>query len=94
MLMLIVSCSLSSPSHTLNPPFKVDWLMVVATRDEILLVAVEQGSRHGPFTVLLTPTDFAIPTDNQDVTRGAVAGTANGRIFLGSSQVQGADGMF
>jgi len=60
--------------------------MVVATRDEILLVAVEQFTQ-GTFTVRLTPTDFAIPTDNQDVTRGAIAGTASGRIFLGSSQV-------
>jgi hypothetical protein len=60
----------------------VDWLLVVATRDEVLLVAVDQADGN----LRLTPTDFAIPTDNQDVTRGAVAGTATGRIFLGSSQ--------
>ena len=85
-------CCLSSPAKGV---FKdvVDWCLVVATPEEVILCALARsvaqsdashggnGFVHGQGTLRLIPTRYILPTDSIPIL--SVCGTPDGRIFLG-----------
>ncbi|ORY42767.1 nucleoporin-domain-containing protein [Rhizoclosmatium globosum] len=78
---------------------EINYLLVVATPIEIMLVAVAYNEAKGPAALNLYRTDITIASDNVSMT--SIVGSSNGRIFMCGSngrlyelQYQSEDGWF
>jgi nuclear pore complex protein Nup155 len=60
----------------------VEYLLVLATPVEIVLVAVTVSKKidSNQIEITLLPTNYSVPTDNVNILK--ISGTSNGRIFL------------
>jgi nuclear pore complex protein Nup155 len=59
---------------------QINYLLVVATPVEIMLVAVAYSKENGVQSLNLYRTDIIISSDNVSMT--SIVGTENGRIFM------------